>query len=220
MFATRFAPLLLIAFLALGCATTAVEMPTPVAAPDTEAATEVPAAASEAAAEEPASAPIAELVTLASPDSPLVALRMLFRAGSIYDPPGKEGLAQFRDFAGIEDVRIATARLAAAEAIADLFSKHLHLSPEKIKEICLEAGLGDQLDRVRWSRVLQTAWVHRTLTGQPEFRPLTPAEAQQFLRDSFMERTGTSARRLDPEFIRTLLLWVSDRTGALGEEVQ
>jgi zinc protease len=34
-----------------------------------------------------------ETVTLASPDSPLVAIRLLFKVGSIDDPPGKEGLA-------------------------------------------------------------------------------------------------------------------------------
>ena len=34
-----------------------------------------------------------ELVTLPSPDSPLVAIRLMFSAGSIHDPKGKEGLA-------------------------------------------------------------------------------------------------------------------------------
>ena len=34
-----------------------------------------------------------ELETLPSPDSPIVAIRLQFNAGSIYDPPGKEGLA-------------------------------------------------------------------------------------------------------------------------------
>ena len=34
-----------------------------------------------------------EIVTLPSAKSPLVAVRLLFRAGSAYDPAGKEGLA-------------------------------------------------------------------------------------------------------------------------------
>lgn len=38
-------------------------------------------------------APTIELVELPSPESPLVAVRLMFRAGSIHDPKGKEGLA-------------------------------------------------------------------------------------------------------------------------------
>jgi zinc protease len=46
------------------------------------------------AAAQSAAAPGAiELVELPSPGSPLVAVRLMFRAGSIQDPPGKEGLA-------------------------------------------------------------------------------------------------------------------------------
>ncbi len=134
-----------------------------------------------------------------------------------YEGPGEEGLASFRDFAGTEDLQVTTARIAAAESMAHLFSKHLRISPEEIKEACIEAGLGDQLDRVRWSQVLQTAWVHQTLTGQPTFRPLTPAETQQFLRDAFVEVPGSTERRLDPRFAQTLLLWAKDRTGSPGE---
>ena len=34
-----------------------------------------------------------EVVTLPSPESPLVAVRLMFSVGSIHDPAGKEGLA-------------------------------------------------------------------------------------------------------------------------------
>lgn len=46
-------------------------------------------------AQEPAQdrAPAVETVELPSPGSPLVAIRLMFRAGSIHDPKGKEGLA-------------------------------------------------------------------------------------------------------------------------------
>jgi hypothetical protein len=153
------------------------------------------------------------------PDAPLDdTLRSLLKPRPLfYEGPGKEGLAEFRDFAGMEDLRISVARIAATEALADIFSEHLDASPERIKQVCLEAGLGDQLDRVSWSQVLQTAWVHQTLTGQPEFRPLTPAEAQQFLREAFVRVSGTSARKLDPQFTHTLLLWTLDRAGSPGE---
>ena len=40
-----------------------------------------------------ASAAAGELITLASAESPLVSIRAMFRAGSILDPPGKEGLS-------------------------------------------------------------------------------------------------------------------------------
>lgn len=49
-----------------------------------------PAVAQEAA---PAGERPLETVELPSPGSPLVAIRLMFRAGSIQDPPGKEGLA-------------------------------------------------------------------------------------------------------------------------------
>ncbi len=137
-----------------------------------------------------------------------------------YQGPGTDGLASFRDFAGMEDLRITTARVVVAEAIADLFYRHLQLSPEGIKEICIEAGLGDQLDRVRWSQVLQTAWARRTMTGEPRFSPLTRAEAGRFLRDGFLEMPGGEERRLDPQFTRTLLLWAADRTGSPEEAAE
>ena len=137
-----------------------------------------------------------------------------------YEGPGEEGLPTFRDFAGTEDLRISEARLAATEALADLFSEHLHASPDSIKQACLEAGMGDQLDRVSWSQVLQTAWVRQTLSGQPEFRPLETSEAEQFLREAFADAAGTSARSLDPAFTHTLLQWALDRVGSHGQEAE
>jgi zinc protease len=57
------------------------------------AAGAAPAAAQPAqGAGQPAGSAI-ELVELPSPGSPLVAIRLMFRAGSIHDPAGKEGLA-------------------------------------------------------------------------------------------------------------------------------
>jgi hypothetical protein len=155
-------------------------------------------------------------------DSPLGdALQGLLKPRPLfYEGPAEEGLAEFRDFAGMEDLRISEARISATEALAGLFSEHLHASPGGIKQACLEAGLGDQLDRVSWSEVLQTAWVHQTLSGRPEFRPLTPAEAQEFLQEAFVEVAGTSARRLDPAFTHNLLDWALDRAGAPGEEAE
>src|SRR5687767_13819339 len=41
----------------------------------------------------PTAGKVIEVVTLPTPDSPLVAIRFMFRAGSIDDPKGKEGLS-------------------------------------------------------------------------------------------------------------------------------
>ena len=49
-----------------------------------------PAAARDAS--QPAASGL-QLVVLPSPESPLVSIRLMFDAGSIYDPPGKEGLS-------------------------------------------------------------------------------------------------------------------------------
>jgi hypothetical protein len=110
--------------------------------------------------------------------------------------------------------------MAATETLADLFEQHLHLAPDRIKAICLEGGLGDRLDTVRWSQVLQTLWVVRSLTGSPEFRPLLPDEVQQFIREVFIGTWGTPERRLDPEFTRKLLHWSLEQMRPLGEDTQ
>lgn len=49
--------------------------------------------AQEAAPAAEAQASHIDLVTVPSPDSPLVSIRLMFNAGSMYDPKGKEGLA-------------------------------------------------------------------------------------------------------------------------------
>ncbi len=155
-------------------------------------------------------------------DSPLdETLRGLLKPRPLfYEGAGKEGGVEFRDFAGMEDIRITKARISATESLADLFSKHLHMTPEKIKQVCLEAGLGDRLDGVGWSRILQTAWVQRSLAGKTEFRPLTAVEVQRFMRNEFVEVPDAAGRRLDPAFTRTLLHWVSDHTGSPCREAQ
>ncbi|HUF77936.1 MAG TPA: insulinase family protein, partial [Thermoanaerobaculia bacterium] len=51
------------------------------------------AAQAEPPAEPSRQEPAIEVVELPSPGSPLVAIRLLFRAGSIHDPEGREGLA-------------------------------------------------------------------------------------------------------------------------------
>jgi hypothetical protein len=126
----------------------------------------------------------------------------------------------FRDFAGMDDLRIASERTAAVEAMARFFEQPLGLPPEKIKQICLEAGLGDRLDTVRWSQVLHTLWACRTLTGKPAFRPLRPAEVQPFIRAAFSGAPGTPTRGLDPEFTLALVRWCQERMAPLAETTE
>jgi hypothetical protein len=155
-------------------------------------------------------------------DSPLEeTLRGLLKPRPMFfEEQGETNLAAFRDFTGMEDLRIGSARLAASEALANLFEQHLHLAPDRIKAICLEAGLGDRLDTVRWSQVLQTLWVARSLTGMPAFRPLLPDEVQQFIRKAFTGTWGADERRLDPEFTHTLVHWSMERMRPLEADTQ
>ncbi len=126
----------------------------------------------------------------------------------------------FRDFAGMEDLRITSERTAAIEAMARFFERPLDLPPGRIKQICLEAGLGDRLDTVRWSHVLHTIWACRTLTGKPAFRLLRPAEVKRFLRAAFSGAPGASTRGLDPEFTSSLLRWCQEGMAPLAEPTE
>lgn len=129
---------------------------------------------------------------------------------------GEDDPHAFRDFACLEDLRIASERMAAIEAMAHFFEQPLDLPPGKIKQICLEAGLGDRLDTVSWAQVLHTIWACRTLTGKPAFRPLLPAEVQPFLRTAFSGARGTPTRGLDPAFALSLVRWCRERMAPLA----
>jgi hypothetical protein len=123
----------------------------------------------------------------------------------------------FRSFEGMEDLRVASERIAATEAVACFFFDRLDLPPERVKQICLEGGLGDRLDTVRWSQTLFTLWVRRSLTGQTAFRPLVPGDVQSFIKAHFAGTPGTPTRRLDPGFTNALVHWCLEEMGALDE---
>ena len=59
-----------------------------------------------------------EVVTLPSPNSPIVAIRMQWDAGSIYDPPGKEGLAALT---ALMIGQAGTAQRSYAELVDELY---------------------------------------------------------------------------------------------------
>jgi zinc protease len=109
------------------------------AAAVTAGAQEPPAA--EAAAKKPA----IETVTLPS-DSPLVAIRLLFDAGSIHDPAGKEGLAALT---ARMVSQAATAERSYAELVDALYPMAAGIDGRVDREVTLVAGVvhRDTLER-------------------------------------------------------------------------
>ncbi len=111
----------------------------------------------------PAPRPTAvDTVTLASPGSPLIAVRLMFKSGSIHDPAGKEGLAALTGLmvgeAGTarhtysELIDLLYPRAAAIEVSTDrevtVLSGEIHVDKlaeftDLLTEVVLEPGFGD-----------------------------------------------------------------------------
>jgi len=138
--------------------------------------------------------------------------RPLFFQGT--DP---ESFLGFRDFQSLEDIRATEQRLEAAAALGDFFDRR-DLPPERIKEICLEGGLGDRLESIQWAAVLHTIRAAEMLDGAEAFRLLAPTEIPAFLRQAFSGRPGRAGRSLDPGYTRSLLAWVRADTRLTSPE--
>jgi len=96
------------------------------------------APATSRAQDEPAgAAPKIEPVTLPSPGSPLVAVRLMFNAGSIYDPPGKEGLASLTALMVGE---AGTAKRSYKELIDALYPMAASISVDTDREVTVLSG--------------------------------------------------------------------------------
>lgn len=89
------------------------------------------------AAQTPAAVPAIELVTLPSPGSPLVAVRLLFRVGSIDDPAGKEGLAALT---GRMIADAGTAKRSYKELLDAFFPMASGLTVATDRELTVVAG--------------------------------------------------------------------------------
>ncbi|MFL5272418.1 MAG: M16 family metallopeptidase [Anaeromyxobacteraceae bacterium] len=76
-------------------------------------------------------------VALPAPSHPTVALRVAFRAGSVDDPPGKEGLTALTAAVLVEG---GTEKLASAELARALFPLAAELSANVDKELTVLAG--------------------------------------------------------------------------------
>jgi zinc protease len=105
------------------------------AAPASAQTAETPETAGTSATLETPETP--EIVALPSPGSPLVAIRLLFRAGSIDDPPGKEGLAALTSLMVAE---AGTARRTYSQLLEDLYPLAAQISGATDREVTVFSG--------------------------------------------------------------------------------
>jgi zinc protease len=96
----------------------------------------VSAAGAEAAGA-PATPETPEIVALPSPAAPLVAIRLLFRAGSIDDPAGKEGLAALTSLMVAE---ASTAKRPYSQVLEDLYPLAAEIQGNADREVTVFAG--------------------------------------------------------------------------------
>lgn len=82
-------------------------------------------------------APAIETVELPSPGSPLVAVRLMFRAGSIDDPPGKEGLAALT---ALMLGQAGTAKRGYAELLEALYPMAAGIDAATDREVTVISG--------------------------------------------------------------------------------
>jgi len=78
-----------------------------------------------------------DVVPLPSPESPLVAVRLMFNAGSIYDPEGKEGLAALT---GLMVGEAGTAKRSYTELIDALYPMAASISVNTDREVTVISG--------------------------------------------------------------------------------
>lgn len=94
----------------------------------------------------PAPAPTIETVTLPSPESPLVAVRLMFHTGSIDDPAGKEGLAMLTaEMLG----NAGTAKRSYSDLLNALYPMAASINVRTDREVTMISGMvhRDTLDR-------------------------------------------------------------------------
>jgi zinc protease len=78
-----------------------------------------------------------EVVALPSPSSPLVAIRLLFRVGSIDDPPGKEGLASLT---ALMVAQASTAKRPYSQLLEDLYPLAAEIGSNTDREVTVFSG--------------------------------------------------------------------------------
>jgi len=81
--------------------------------------------------------PAPEIVALPSPGSPLVAIRLLFRVGSIDDPAGKEGLASLT---ALMVAQASTAKRPYSQLLEDLYPLAAEIKSNTDREVTVFSG--------------------------------------------------------------------------------
>jgi hypothetical protein len=144
-------------------------------------------------------------------DTPLEeTVRGLLRSRPLYfEGASEDNFIGFRNFSTREDIRLTAWRIEAANRLADFF-ENLHLAPEEIKAICLNACMGDRIETVRWSQVLHTLWARKALSGEEVFLPFSVEEITRVLETVFLPRTGGTGKTLIAEYVPSLLLRVNE----------
>lgn len=102
-----------------------------------------------------------EVVTLPG-ESPLVAIRLLFDAGSIYDPPGKEGLAALTALMVSQG---GTQKRSYSELLDALYPMAAEIGSNTDREVTLFTGTVHRETLADYARLLQEALL------QPAFTP-------------------------------------------------
>lgn len=78
-----------------------------------------------------------EIVAIANPQSPLIAIRLMFRAGSMHDPKGKEGLASLT---GLMLAQSGTAKRSYAELVEELYPMAASIDVNTDREVTVISG--------------------------------------------------------------------------------
>ncbi len=133
-------------------------------------------------------------------------LRGLLRARPLFfEGQHSENFLGYRDFASLQDVTHVEHCLTGIERLESYFSNVLLLPPEVIKTHCLEAGMAEVLDEVKWTKVLATLWVYWVLYGSSVFRPLHAEEVRTFRQTVAASRPGALVQTTQS---RSFLTWL------------
>jgi hypothetical protein len=116
----------------------------------------------------------------------------------------------YREFSSMDDVTITEGQLTSIEFLAAYFDRYLSLPPETIKTRCLEGGMGDRLDHIKWSNVLATVWAHSLIHNAYIFQPLTSEEVHQCIRTVFSTTKTGKKKMIHASKIKTFLKWLEE----------
>ena len=105
----------------------------------------------------PAAAPALETVTLPSAATPLVSIRLQFNAGSIYDPPGKEGLAALTS---LMIGQASTEKHSYTDLLEALYPMAAQIGTDTDREVALVAGTVHRDKLNEYMALLEEALLH------------------------------------------------------------